>query len=115
MMQNPVIGYASKLMDEIWGKDQYSIVIIENSIRYELKQLWSVIRSFPERSMSKNGIIYPIWENIARGYEDVAARKLKIELVLLIVPTTYLFLWVIVIWKKIKKWRKLRKDEKQRV
>ena len=34
MMPNPVTGYASKLMDEIWGKDQYTIVIIENSKRY---------------------------------------------------------------------------------
>lgn len=115
MMPNPVTGFASDIMDKVWEKDEYSISIIESSKRYEVKQLWSVIRSFPERSMSKNGIIYPIWENVARGYEDIAARRLKAELALLIIPTVMLFAWVIITWKRIKKWRKMKKNEKRRV
>lgn len=113
MMPNPVTGFASKILKDIWNKDEYSIVIMENSRRYDFRQLWDAMRDFPERSMSKNGIVYPTWENVARGYEDIAVRMLKWELYVLVIPAVIMIIWIFELWKKYKAWREKRRNEKK--
>ena len=50
--------------------------VVENSSRYSLGHLLSVIGSFGDRSMRVNGVIYPYWENAARMAESYAALLL---------------------------------------
>jgi len=112
ILQNPVTGFAKKFMDEVLAMDEDSVSMVENSSRYQLSSLWGIIRSFPVRSMSMNGIIYPFWENIARGYEDVAVRLLKFEMVCFIIPFIYIVFLCLRIRKAIVEKLRERKNKK---
>ncbi len=111
IMPDPVSGFARNMVDEVLNMEEDRVSIVENSSRFQMDSLWEIATSFPSRSMSMNGIIYPFWENIARGYEDVAVILLKIELVLLVIPfclCCFLFIWI----RKITK-RKLEQRKKK--
>ena len=112
ILQNPVSGFAKKNVAEVLAMDEYSVSIVENSTRYQLPSLWKILRSFPTRSMSMHGIIYPFWENIARGYEDVAVILLKIEFACLIIPILTFIIVCIWLRKIVKEKIRKRKDGK---
>ena len=60
--------------------------IVNNTGRYEPLALWQVLKDFGKRSMNKNGITYPYWENAARMSEDHAAFSLLMALIFGILP-----------------------------
>lgn len=105
LIMNPVVGFGYNTMQEamksVGYEDGYELV--ENSKRFSFKQRFDRIHHFGTRSMRSNRIIYPCWENRARGYEDVSSVFLAIELLFAIYPIL-LFLWMIV-----QAW--LKKDE----
>lgn len=81
---DPISGFALGLVTENF--DTGGGDIVENSARYSLSRLLSVIGSFGERSMRTNGVIYPYWENAARLTEDYAALLLLLAALLLALP-----------------------------
>ncbi len=62
----------SKVKEGI-GIDEKNVEIVENSRRYSLPNRIKTILAFGTRSMNGKAIIYPYWENLARGYEDIFA------------------------------------------
>ena len=82
---NPVSGLAAKISGESLGLNEENVMIIDNTDRFSLSALFNIIRSFDVRSMQRQAIYYPYWENIARGYEDILARILLIRLISVII------------------------------
>lgn len=103
VMPNPIKGFALSTMQTAVGTDNEDVVLVENSTRFNLLSLFQVIQDFGIRSMSFKGIVYPYWENIARGQEDILALLLLIKCVLLITPSIFIIGLVIYLWKR-KTW-----------
>ncbi len=102
VMPNPIKNFALSAIQTAVGSDS-GAVVVENTGRYSLLSLIKVLREFGIRSMSRQGIVYPYWENIARGYEDILAVTLLVKSVLLISPVLFVILVIHYLWKK-KTW-----------
>jgi len=93
LIPNPVSGFAMGLIEkQLTGRD---VAIMEHQSRFEFLALLRVLQQFGTRSMGLSGITFPYWENIARGYEDILAGILFVELILLAYA---LIVFVGVIW-----------------
>ncbi len=103
VMPNPVKGYAKKYVAGNIGVAENNVVIVENSSRYDLIPRLQIMTEFGSRSMNSKAVIYPYWENIARGYEDIAVLSLFIVILLVTYPLVLLLIFVIRTWKR-KKW-----------
>lgn len=100
VMPNPIHGFALSTMQTVAGTNNDDVVLVENSSRYELLPLFQVIQDFGIRSMSFQGIVFPYWENIARGQEDILALLLLIKCMLLIVPGIFIIGLIVYLWKR---------------
>lgn len=103
VMPNPIKGFALFTMKNILGTENENVVVLENSTRFQWLSLLEVVREFGIRSMSKNGILYPRWENVARGYEDILALLLLFKIIFLLQPCIFVVIISIYLWKK-KPW-----------
>lgn len=99
VMPNPVTGYAKNYVSENIGQAENKVEIVENTTRYELLSRFKLLAQFPTRSMSSKAIIYPYWENIARGYEDILTLFLVLTLLLLLYPAVLLTVFLVRAWK----------------
>ena len=86
VMPNPVDEFAYGKVKEGIGIDEKNVEIVENSRRYSLPNRIKTILAFGTRSMNGKAIIYPYWENLARGYEDIIALLTVVMLLLLLYP-----------------------------
>ena len=93
VMPDPISGFAKGLVEEVFPVGNGDVV--ENSGRYSLMSLLTVLKNFPGRSMRLNGVIYPYWENAARLTEDYAALLLLAAAVFLLIPLLFLITAVI--------------------
>lgn len=103
VMPNPVSGYALGLVQDQFGggddADNPEAEILENTSRYGLLNRLKVIAAFGTRSMNNKAILYPYWENMARGYEDIIAALTLLMLICLLYPTIYLLVLFIRWWR----------------
>ena len=98
-MPNPVSNYAYNLVKDKLKIDDKYIEIIENSGRFSLIKRIEIIKSFFVRSMNGKGIIYPYWENVARGYEDIIAF-LTVMAFLFIAYAVIIYVWLVIyLWR----------------
>lgn len=72
VMANPISGFAKSVAESGFPGG----VTVENTGRYSLSSIFSVISDFGDRSMNSAGVIYPYWENAARLLEDYCALAL---------------------------------------
>lgn len=103
VMPNPVSGFAYAKVKEKFGIDETGMQVIDNSERYGLKALFTVISEFGTRSMTSHAIRYPYWENVARGWEDVMAVILVLQILFLLVPAVIVMISGVILWKR-KNW-----------
>lgn len=103
VMPNPVKQFAYKYVKEQLGSDEKETEILENSTRFGLLGRLRVIRSFGIRSMNGRAIIYPYWENLARGYEDIVAVLTLFAVLFLIYPAV-LAVAALIRWWRHKGW-----------
>jgi len=99
VMPNPIKNFALSTMQTAVGADNEDVVLVENSSRFQLLPLFHIIQNFGIRSMSFQGIVYPYWENIARGQEDILALLLLVKMILLFLPGIFLITVFIYLWK----------------
>lgn len=100
IMPNPIKGFAISTMQTVVGKENENVILIENSTRFDFLHLFHVIRDFGIRSMSLKGIVFPYWENIARGQEDILSVLLLVRCVLLIIPGVFVIGSVLYFWRR---------------
>lgn len=103
VMPNPIKNFAFSTMQKILGTENEEVVVLENSSRYEILSIMKVIQKFGTRSMSIQGIVFPYWENIARGWEDILSVFLMGKILLLLYPCIFAVGILIYLWKR-KKW-----------
>lgn len=99
VMPNPVENFAIMMVREILKPDDLEVEVIENSQRYTLFSCIKRIKDFTTRSMNSRAIIYPYWENIARGYEDILTIIAFFVVILLIYPVIGTIIWLYRKWK----------------
>lgn len=90
ILPNPVKGFGERILKENSMIALEDAVVIENSTRFDAIPLYKMIPDYLERIMSKSGIVYPYWENIARGYENILVAFLLVETVCLVCGITLL-------------------------
>lgn len=102
-MPNAVEGFAKNIVTTVLNDTEQKIEVVENSARFSLGAKKEVVFNFGIRSMSRNSIIYPYWENIARATEDVCGVLFVIQTVSF-VTAFMLILWYIRYLYKNRTW-----------
>lgn len=103
VMPNPVKQYALNYVREQLGSQEREVEVLENSTRYGIGKRLRLLLDFGTRSMNGKAIIYPYWENVARGYEDILALLTLFQMVFAVYPSGVLLVWIAIRWKK-KTW-----------
>lgn len=103
VMPNPVKNYALNYVKENMGIDEADMEVVENTTRYSLFSLLEKLGGFGTRSMNGKAIIYPYWENIARGYEDILILMLVFRIMFIAYPCVVMVVALVIAWKH-KKW-----------
>lgn len=103
VMPDPVSGFALGKVKEQLGSDEKNVEILENDSRFSLLSRIQTVLEFGTRSMNGKAIIYPYWENEARGYEDIIALITVFMFIFLLYPVIFLLVKFIKWWKN-KKW-----------
>lgn len=103
VMPNPVKQYALNYVRENLGSPEKEVEVLENSSRYQIGKRLRLLLDFGTRSMNGKAIIYPYWENVARGYEDILALLTLFQMIFLVYPSGVLLVWIVIRWKN-KKW-----------
>lgn len=99
VMPNPVTGFAVNYIREKLGTEEKETEIVENTTRYSLLSRLKLLTQFGTRSMNGKAIIYPYWENIARGYEDILALLTLFGLLFLAWPVGLVLVFFCIWWK----------------
>lgn len=97
LMPNPVEQYALAEIQTGLGLKEHQVEFVENTYRFSLLHRINVIRAFGTRSMNGKAILYPYWENIARGTEDLVA-------VFTLITGIFLILAFVILAVVITKW-----------
>jgi len=99
VMPDPVKNYAYQLVAGQLGSNEKEVEVIENTSRYSLLNRVKLLTKFGTRSMNGKAIIYPYWENIARGYEDIIGLITLGAMLFLIYPVAVILVTVILWWR----------------
>lgn len=99
VMPSPVSSYAYSYVKEHIGVAEAEMEIVENSTRFDFINRCKLIKGFASRSMNGKAIIYPYWENIARGYENILSLLTFVMLLVYAYPT------VVIVVILAKKWK----------
>lgn len=103
VMPNPVREYAVSYVREQLGQPEKEVEVLENSSRFKLSRRLRLLLDFGTRSMNGKAIIYPYWENVARGYEDILTLLTLFQMIFLIYPSLLALIWIVIRWKN-KTW-----------
>ncbi len=99
VMPNPIQDFALNYVKDNLGASEEDGEILENDSRYSFLSSLKTIRAFGTRSMNGKAIIYPYWENVARGCEDIVALLTFWYLLFLLYPILLLLVWFIRWWR----------------
>lgn len=100
VMPNPVSNFALNHVRESLATGlEKETEVLENTSRYSLLNKLKLVGAFGTRSMNGKAIIYPFWENIARGYEDILALLTVFQLLFLLYPIVLVLVFFIKWWK----------------
>ncbi len=96
---NPVKNFVYTAVKEKLGVEETDMLVVENSSRYSVESMIPVLLDFGSRSMQNRAICFPYWENVARGYEDIRALVLVLQIILLLVPMVIIAVSLFIKWK----------------
>ncbi len=103
VMPNPIKNFAMTLVKEKLSVNENETVMVENTGRYSFFNNLKILKEFSYRSMNGKAIIYPYWENLARGYEDKIAIAVLLMLLCMVYPVVSLSIYLLYRWRH-KKW-----------
>lgn len=99
VMPDPVSNFAYNYVKENLGSSEKEAEVIENTSRYSLLSRLKLLAEFGTRSMNGKAIIYPYWENLARGYEDILAVITLFEALFLLYAAVLALVFFFIWWK----------------
>jgi len=97
VMPDPITGFALSEFTDVLAYP--SAIIIENSARFSLGKIFEILGSFGERSMQRDPIAFPYWENAARFAEDRLALLLVFTIILIIFPVVCAVIYTVILVK----------------
>ena len=101
VLPEPITSFGKNLLNESFPLN--GGVLVDNSSRYSLGNLLTVIGDFGQRSMGRSGIIYPYWENAVRSTEDYAALLLVLTGLFAALPAVSVTVTVVLRGRKLWK------------
>ncbi len=82
--------------------------IVKTDDRYSVTSLIKLLKNYGKRSMKTNGVVYPYWENVARGREDICVYALLAEIIIVVICIVYVVIKLVKLLRRnsenIKKW-----------
>lgn len=99
VMPNPIKDFAIQKVKENLSVDENEVIYVENTGRFGIVKSLEVLLQYGYRSMNGRAILFPYWENLARGCEDILAPITLLMVILLIIPATIVFVWAIYAWR----------------
>lgn len=100
VMPNPVTGFASNYVREKLGAEEKEVEVVENTTRYSLVSRLKLITEFGTRSMNGKAIIYPYWENMARGIADILMVLTLFGILFLLYPVGLAVVFFCIWWRQ---------------
>lgn len=100
LMPNPVSGYALDYVTKNLGVSDTDVEIVENSARFDFLPMMRGLAGFGTEVMNGKAVIYPYWENIARGRSQILRLLLVIELILFIYTAAVAVIMFIRAWRR---------------
>lgn len=82
-------NYAYKIVKKGINLSADNRDIVKTDDRYSVTSLVKVLKNYGKRSMKTNGVIYPYWENVARGREDMCVYALLAEIIIAVICIVY--------------------------
>ncbi len=108
-LPDPVTGLGKQIVSESFSVKDENRRIVENSVRYRLKNRFSLIADNGMRSVVDIPLVYPYWENAARMTEDRSAALLVMQIIGLAAPVfTLVYLFRLLIKNRKKIFEKVR-------
>ena len=99
VMPNPVTGFAGNYVREKLGTEEKEVEVVENTTRYSLVSRLKLITEFGTRSMNGKAIIYPYWENMARGIADILMVLTLFGILFLLYPVVLAIVFFCIWWR----------------
>ncbi len=99
VMPNPVEGFAKDTVVTALNDSQRKIEVVENSARFSFDAKKEIVMDFGVRSMSRNSILYPYWENVARATEDLCGLLFVFQIVPFVIAAVLLILYIRILYK----------------
>lgn len=100
VMPNLTKDYAKKIVKEQLEISNSKCEIVECTDRYSFEALLKVMKTFGERAMQTKPIVYPFWENVARGVENLCALLLFLFLLMAGILMVYLIVRLIIFLRR---------------
>ena len=73
VMPDIVRHFARNIVTEKMGASADSMIVVDNTHRFDWEEIMTVVFAFGTRSMQTKAVNFPYWENEARGMEDILA------------------------------------------
>lgn len=100
LLPNPISDYAFNAVKDGISVDEANYEVVENTGRFNWVRLLKHVKDFGTRGMNLKGIIYPYYENIARGTEDYLTPLTVCACIMYLFPAILVLLLVRRMWKK---------------
>ena len=93
-------NYAYKIVKKGINLSADNRDIVKTDDRYSVTSLVKLLKNYGKRSMKTNGVIYPYWENVARGREDMCVYALLTEIIIAVICIVYVVIKLIKLLKR---------------
>ena len=101
-------NYAYKIVKKGIDLSEDNRDIVKTDDRYSVTSLIKLLKTYGKRSMKTNGVVYPYWENVARGREDICVYALLAEIIIAVICIVYVVIKLVKLLRRnsenIKKW-----------
>ncbi len=100
LLPNPITNYAINILTECLELEEERVSFVENSGRFHWNKLVMNAKNFGIRGMNNKGLVYPYWENVARGTEDILTPVCLLAILFLAYPAFLFIILLFRMWKK---------------
>lgn len=101
LMPNPISSYAMTSIGEaLKNIDEKRFELVENTSRFKWTKLLMRVPKYGTWAMNTKGVVYPYWENMARGMEDYLTPVALLATILFAYPIVLVIIILIRMWKK---------------
>lgn len=100
LLPNPISSYALDTVKSQVPVEEKRFEIIENTERFNFVNLLKRVPKFGTRGMNAKGVVYPYWENMARGVEDYLTPLAVLGCIFFAYPIILIVCILIRMWRK---------------